>query len=149
MKVEFHTDVADKQGFVCRLLRKSQGAGAAVAVAGDRQALDRLDLALWTFDTKSFVAHARLHQGASPAPALTPTRLWLIDEPKRAPMLDVLVNLGPEMAQGWESFERVIEIVSTAPEDVAAGRQRWRAYREHLGSAPLNHRHGSGEGTPA
>ena len=32
------------------------------------------------------------------------------------------------MAEGWEAFERVVEIVSAEPADADAGRARWRQY---------------------
>ena len=41
---------------------------------------------------------------------------------------EVLLNLGPDMAAGWEAFERVVEIVSAEPADADAGRARWRHY---------------------
>ncbi len=50
MKVEFNTGLVDKLGTACRFLRKAQEAGAAVVVCGDRASLDRLDVALWTFE---------------------------------------------------------------------------------------------------
>ena len=80
MKVEFHSGVADKLGVACRFLRKAQAAGATVVVCGDQGTLDRLDLALWTFDPLSFVAHARLKRGVAPPPALARTPIWLVDD---------------------------------------------------------------------
>jgi DNA polymerase-3 subunit chi len=40
----------------------------------------------------------------------------------------VLVNLGPAAPEGFESFAKVIELVSTDDDAVAAGRQRWKHY---------------------
>jgi DNA polymerase-3 subunit chi len=51
----------------------------------------------------------------------------------------LLLNLGPAMAQGWEDFERVVEIVSSEPDDANAGRQRWRQYSAHLGLDLVHH----------
>jgi DNA polymerase III subunit chi len=132
MKVEFHTGVADKLGAACRFLRKAQEAGATVVVCGDRGSLDRLDSALWTFDPLSFVAHARV-RGAAPPAAMMPTRTWLVDDAASVPPRELLLNLGPDMVEGWGDFARVVEIVSAEPADADAGRRRWRQYSERPG----------------
>lgn len=142
MKVEFHSGVADKLGSACRFLRKAQEAGAAVVVCGDRTELDRLDVALWTFDPLAFVAHVRIRGNeAAPSnmPADLPAQAWLADSARSVASRDVLVNLGPAMADGWEGFARVIEIVSAEPADADAGRVRWRQYSSHPGLDLVHH----------
>jgi DNA polymerase III subunit chi len=141
VKVEFHSGVADKLDHACRLLRKTQAAGAQVVVGGDRALLDRLDVMLWTFDALSFVPHLRV-RGERPGAAaavLERTPLWLADVPAACAPRDVLVNLGPEMVAGWEGFARVIEVLGRDEEDIAEGRQRWRAYGEQAGIERVNH----------
>jgi DNA polymerase-3 subunit chi len=128
MKVEFHTGLVDKVGAACRFLRNAQAAGASVVVCGDRAGLDRLDVALWTFEPLSFVPHVRLKGGAGCVPALARTPVWLVDDPAVVPARQVLVNVGPAMVDGWSAFERVVELVSTEADDSNAGRQRWRQY---------------------
>lgn len=132
MKVEFHSGVADKLGAACRFLRKAQDAGATVVVCGDRGSLDRLDLALWAFDSLSFVAHVRV-KGAEVPAALAPTRTWLVDDASSVAPRELLLNLGPGMVEGWEGFARVVEIVSPEPADASAGRHRWRQYSARPG----------------
>lgn len=132
MKVEFHSGVADKLGVACRFLRKAQDAGATVVVCGDRGSLDRLDLALWAFDSLSFVAHVRV-KGAEVPAALAPTRTWLVDDASSVAPRELLLNLGPGMVEGWEGFARVVEIVSPEPADASAGRHRWRQYSARPG----------------
>ncbi|HEY6086824.1 MAG TPA: DNA polymerase III subunit chi [Burkholderiaceae bacterium] len=128
MKVDFHSGVADKLGATCSFLRKAQASGATVVVCGDPGLLDRLDVALWTFDAVSFVAHVRVRRSVSPA-ALVRTQTWLVDDTASVPTArELLLNLGPEMAEGWEQFARVVEIVSGEADDVDAGRRRWRQY---------------------
>lgn len=138
MKVDFHSGVADKLVAACGFLHKAQAAGATVVVCGDAGTLDRLDTALWTFESLSFLPHLRVRGTARPPPALARTPTWLVDDPDVAPTRDVLLNLGPAMAAGWETFERVVEIVSAEPDDVAAGRQRWRQYSTQ-GGIELEH----------
>jgi len=128
MKVEFNSGVVDKLSAACRFLLKAQAAGAAVVVCGDRAMLDRLDQALWSFDPHSFVAHVRLKGSGVPAEALSRTPIWLVDDPAKIAAREILLNLGPAMVEGWETFERIVEIVSTEAGDADAGRQRWRDY---------------------
>lgn len=139
MKLEFHTGLPDALAFACRLLRKAQAADARVAVCGDASTLDRLDALLWTFEVGSFVPHVRCKRGASPKPGWGRTPIWLVDAATAAPGCTTLVNLGPDLAAGWEGFERVIELVGSEADDVRTGRQRWRAY-EQAGHVPLHHR---------
>ncbi len=127
-EVEFHTGVADTLGFACRLLRKACRKGSRVLVTAPAEVLSRLDRELWTFDERDFVPHLRL-AGAATAALAARTPIWLVDglPPDGAP--EVLVNLGAEPLPDLAAFTRVIEIVGAAPEDEAAGRQRWRTYK--------------------
>ena len=136
--VDFHTGLGEKLPYACRLLRKAYRAGRRVVVTGDARDLARLDQLLWTFDPGEFIPHARLRAGAQPTALLAPTPLWLADEPADAGACDVLVNLGPGLLDSAALPARTIELVDTTPEDVAAGRQRWR---QHVaaGRTPVNH----------
>lgn len=136
MKVEFHSGVADKLGTACRFLVAAQAAGASVVVCGDDATLARLDTALWTFDPLSFVAHSRVRGNNAPTTnvrAQAPAQAWLADNSRSVSSREVLLNLGPEMADGWEEFARVVEIVSAEPADADAGRGRWRQYSSRHG----------------
>ncbi|MBI5258589.1 MAG: DNA polymerase III subunit chi [Burkholderiales bacterium] len=126
--VAFHTGIADKLGYTCRLLRKAWRQGACVVATGDAQLLSRLDTQLWVFEQEEFVPHARLRSGERVAPVMARTPIWLADDPGAVPGPTVLVNLGPDMAPAPQRFARVIEIVSDDPQDVHQGRQRWRQY---------------------
>ena len=141
VKVDFHSGVPDKTAYCCRLLRKTQAAPVRVAVRGAAELLDRLDVALWTFDALSFLPHLRLRAGAVPKPLHARTPIWLVDEASQAPQCHVLVNLGPGLAAGWESFGRVVELVQVDDADRRDGRVRWREYGEYerSGRAALEH----------
>jgi DNA polymerase-3 subunit chi len=127
-EVAFHTGVPDKLAHGCRLLRKAYRQGARVVVAGDPALLARLDQALWTFDPLEFVPHARLRRGQAPEARLARTPVWLAEPGAEPPHHEVLVNLGPDMPDAYERYERVIELVGADDDDRAAGRRRWRAY---------------------
>jgi DNA polymerase-3 subunit chi len=49
-----------------------------------------------------------------------------------------MVNLGPETPAHFSRFDRLVEIVSADETDRAAGRERWKFYRER--GYPM-HRH--------
>ena len=127
-EVSFHFNVADSVNYACRLLRKATRKGAKVAVTAPAPLLAELDRALWTFDPTDFVPHVRLTAGATPAARLGPTPIWLLDRAADAPDRDVLLNLGHDVPGGFESFERVIEVVTTGIEERSAGRERWKHY---------------------
>lgn len=129
-EVSFHFNAADKLGYALRLLRKAYRASAHVVVIGPAATLDELDRNLWCFDPLEFIPHVRLRAGQARAPRLDATPLWLVDEARDAPKRQVLVNLGTSLATGFESFDRLIEIVSADDDDRQAGRQRWKHYSE-------------------
>jgi DNA polymerase III subunit chi len=124
LEVEFHTGVADKLGFACRLLRKAYRKGARVLVTAPGPTLAALDRELWTFDERDFIPHVR---ATSRLAARTP--IWLSEGavPDGAPA--VLINLGAPVQDDLAPFERVIEVVSREPEDEHGGRLRWREYK--------------------
>jgi DNA polymerase-3 subunit chi len=138
--VDFHTGLTDKLGYACRLLRKVLHNGKTVVVTGAPAELARLDPLLWTFEPGEFIAHVRLRSGESPPERLARTPVWLAERPGDAPGREVLVNLGPAPATATEAmaFDRVLELVGSDDTEVAAGRQRWRAYRLQ-GIEPRNH----------
>ena len=76
--IAFHVNLADPEGYACRLLRKASASGAQVVVVGDPAQLRALDQALWTFSPADFVAHAVA--GATPAPVLARTPIVLAPE---------------------------------------------------------------------
>ncbi len=127
-EVGFHFNVRDRTGYACRLLRKATRQGARVVVSAPAETLAALDRELWSFDAVEFIPHVLLQGGAALPERLRATPVCLIEDASGAPHLDVLLNLGIEPAAGFESFARVIEIVSTDEADRLAGRARWKHY---------------------
>lgn len=128
-EINFHHGVADPLAYACRLLHKAQQRGARAAVTGQPELLRQLDLQLWTFDDLAFVPHIRVPAGSRPAEAVADTPIWLVEQAGDAPHHDVLVNLGREVAAGFESYARLFEIVSTDDAARSAGRERLRHYK--------------------
>lgn len=144
-EVAFHTGIADKLGYTCRLLRKAYRQGARVVVRGDAGDLARLDPLLWTFEQLEFVPHARLRAGAPAGATLARTPIWLVDDGAEAPQAGVLVNLGPNPVEAIDGYQRVIEIVGDDEAERRVGRQRWRRH-EREGRAPVHLEPGAAPG---
>lgn len=123
-EITFHVNAPDKIGYACRLLRKAWGTGSKVVVTGDASLLRELDAALWTFSPADFVPHC--YDAAPAIRARTP--IVLAETAQAAPHVEVLLNLGDTVPQGFERFERLIEVVSADEADLQQGRLRWRHY---------------------
>jgi DNA polymerase-3 subunit chi len=127
-EVSFHFNVADRTDYTCRLVRKASRLGASVVLVGPAPALAHFDRALWTFDELDFLPHVMLRPGQAIAPRLQATRVWLAQQASQPGRHEVLVNLDEQVSAGFESFDKVVEIVSVDPADRAAARLRWKHY---------------------
>ncbi|HXE21588.1 MAG TPA: DNA polymerase III subunit chi [Rhodoferax sp.] len=126
-EVTFHFNAPDKTAYVCRLLRKAVASGARVVVTAGAQELQALDVALWTFAPLDFVPHCR----ASAEPAmLACSPVLLTRAAPAAPHQQVLVNMGDQVPEGFERFERLIEIVGVHDDDRVQARGRWKHYAD-------------------
>ena len=135
-EVTFHFNAPEKTGYTCRLLRKAVASGAKLVVTGDGGQLRELDVALWTFSALEFIPHCL--GAASPPAVLAASPVVLSESPRFAPHQQVLVNLGGTVPEGFERFERLIEVVGTGDEDRQQGRQRWKHYADR-GYAIVKH----------
>jgi DNA polymerase III subunit chi len=129
-EVSFHFNVPDRLGYACRLLRKAVRRGARVVVSAPDDVLARFDKQLWVFEPLDFVPHVHARSGQPPGARLRETPVWLSEQVHDVPHHDVLLNLGDTLIEGFESFARVIELVSQDGEDRQAGRARWKHYRD-------------------
>ncbi len=127
-EVQFHVNVDDPVFYTCRLLRKACRLGTQVAVTGDPTLLTELDRQLWVFEPQAFVPHVRVTAAAEASTAQRLAPVWLVDEAVCASHCPVLVNLGTQPPPGFESFERLVEVVSTHVDALAAARLRWKHY---------------------
>ncbi len=118
----------------CRIAEKAHRAGQTVLLWDEDAAeLAALDELLWTFADRSFVPHERVAPGSdSEAPVL----LTAGPAPQRA--IEVLINLSSGIPEAAAHAARVIEIVDSDPARRAAGRARFKAYRER-GIEPASH----------
>ena len=127
-EITFHFNVPVRSTYACRLLRKAVRGGAGCAVTAAPPVLARLDDELWSFDATEFLAHGWAERAAAVPPALHLSTVWLAPEPQHAPTHDALINLGDMVPIGFESFERLIELVSNDDSDRNSARVRWKSY---------------------
>ncbi|MDP2067097.1 MAG: DNA polymerase III subunit chi [Burkholderiaceae bacterium] len=134
-EIAFHFNASDKLAYTCRLLRKAVASGAQVVVTAEPPTLQQLDVALWTFSALDFLPH-----WAAPATpgVLARSPIVLTGVPADAPHQQVLVNLSDNLPDGFERFERLIEVVSGDAADRQAARQRWKHYADR-GYAIVRH----------
>ena len=126
-EVAFHFNAPDKLGYACRLLRKAVGTGARVMVTGQADTLRELDVALWTFAPLEFLPHC---SGQATPATLAASPVVLAESVRSAPHQQVLVNLGGAVPDGFERFERLIEVVTEQEQDRLDARQRWKHYAD-------------------
>jgi len=135
-EVAFHFNAPGKVDYACRLLRKAYGSGAQVVVTAGAELLQELDVTLWTFSPLEFLPHGMAGRLSSVAQARTP--IVLAESARSAPHQQVLVNLGEAVPDGFERFERLIEVVTRDDADRQLARQRWKHYADR-GYAIVRH----------
>lgn len=133
-RIDFHSNVADKLTYACRLVRKARGAQCRIVLlTDDRQQLAELDNALWTFSEADFLPHV---MAADPLAPQTPIVLTA-DDTVELPHYQVLINLSNSTPACFSRFERMFEIISSNPAETAAGRERYGFYKQR--GYPLSH----------
>ena len=135
-RIDFHSNVGDSLLYACRLVRKAYQAGQPLVVLAEPPRLRAFDEQLWTFSPLDFVPHCMA--GAAQA-ADTPVVLAAnLDD---VPHHQILLNLGAAVPAQFARFERLLEVVGNAPDELAAGRERYRFYRDR-GYALNNYKQG-------
>jgi DNA polymerase-3 subunit chi len=139
-RVDFYvldqTGIDSRLNFACRLTEKAYKQGSQVYAHTLSQPLaSRFDDMLWSFRQGSFVPHQVLDSGAPRAPVCIGTDTAMLETG------EVLLNLADDAPPFAQQFQRIAEIVTADSEATAAGRRRFRHYRE-LGLSPETHRIG-------
>ena len=130
-RIDFHTNVGDALLYACRLARKAYQAGQPLVVVGDPGRLRVFDERLWTFSPLDFLPHCMADSALA---ARTP--IVLTTDLAHAPHHQILLNLAPAVPTQFARFERLLEIVGNTEDELAAGRERYRFYRDR--GYPLN-----------
>lgn len=118
--------------YACRIIEKAYTLGLKIHIhTEDESVTILLDDLLWTYHDGSFIPHQRKTQ-ANELCAVTLNSDW---QPAHR---EVLVNLSKTIPPHYEEYERVAEIIGNEPEQVQAGRERFRFYRDQ-GITPQHH----------
>ena len=124
----------------CQIVERSFLAGERVLVwLQDAAAQSAFDDLLWTFGDRAFVPHEPL--AAEPAESEAPVQLFAGNPLPPAALnggFSTLLALRDEASGDALSFGRVIEVLDAEPAVRAAGRTRFRFYRER-GATPNHH----------
>jgi DNA polymerase-3 subunit chi len=133
-RIDFHSNVADRLAYACRLVRKARAAQCRIVLLSrDAQQQAALDEALWTFSAADFLPHvAAAHPHATETPVILSS-----DDLDELPHHHVLINLSDRTPTHFARFERMFEIISSTEEDKIAGRDRYRYYKDR--GYPLTH----------
>jgi DNA polymerase-3 subunit chi len=124
--IDFYPHVADRLDVAARLVAKAYAAHGSVRVlTPDRATTDALDRLLWIQSALSFLPHCRIDSADA-----ADTPIWIDDALEHNGPAAVLVNLHPQPAPFFSRFERLAEVVGADDDSLAAGRERFRFYRE-------------------
>lgn len=127
-EVAFHFGAPEKVAYVCRLLRKAVGAGAKVIVLADADMVQLIDAELWALSPVDFIGHCG---GTANSTMKEISSVVLVTEIQQAfANRQVLVNLTESVPEEFDTFDRLIEVVSVDETDRNHARQRWKVYAD-------------------
>jgi len=138
-RVDFYVLEAQARGdrytLACRLAEKAWQQGHRVYLHTRSENESRhLDKLLWTYREDSFLPHGLFGEAdAASNPILVG------NDPGADEEHDVLINLATEVPAFFSRFERVAETLDQNPQIRAAGRDRYRFYRDR-GYSPDTHK---------
>jgi DNA polymerase-3 subunit chi len=124
--IDFYTHVPDRLDVAAKIIAKALAAHGSVRVlTPDAATTDALDRRLWLLPPTSFLPHCTLD-----SPLAEETPIWIGHLLEHTGPAAVLVNLHTAPPPFFSRFERLAEIVGTDAADAAAGRERWKFYKE-------------------
>jgi DNA polymerase-3 subunit chi len=125
-RIDFYANVPDTMRTLSQLCAKALDRGMRVLIATEGPAMtEMVDRQLWTHASTGFLPHVRAgHRLAGVTPVVLDHELNAIDRD------ELLINLRPEPPEVFSRFQRLVEIVSTDAAAIAAGRARYRFYRD-------------------
>ena len=139
-RIDFHSNVADKLEYACRLTQKIWGATPAgqpvrnIVMVGEPADLKRLDELLWTFSASDFLPHCFIDDDAAVETPIVLTDDFASPALDAIPHADVMIHLGMHMPKDVPAllarFPRIVEVVTVDEAQRLAGRERFKAYRD-------------------
>lgn len=124
--IDFYTHVTDRLEVAGKLVAKAFAQHGSVRVlTPDAATTEELDRWLWCKPALSFLPHCRVDSALA-----SDTPIWVDHVAQHPGPAAVLINLAPAPPPFFSRFERLAEIVGVGAADAAAGRERYRFYRE-------------------
>jgi DNA polymerase-3 subunit chi len=125
-QISFYSHAEDKFVVARQLIGKAWEQKLNVLVFASDPAVARdIDRFLWSQPALSFIPHCLDgHPLAPQTPILIGTRMEALSR------ADMIINLDRDPPSVFSRFDRLLEIVTTEPSDLAASRQRYRYYKE-------------------
>lgn len=125
-QVVFHAGLDNKLHYLVRLVRKASRQGARLFVLCEHP--QEISKDLWRISPVDFVAHTTTDKDPARATGSMVVLSSSTQVLGRDTRLDVLINAGKAWPTEHGAFARVIELVGVLPDDVVAGRERWKRY---------------------
>ena len=139
-RIDFHSNVADKLEYACRLTRKIWSATPEgqpvrnIVIVGEKIDLKKLDELLWSFSNVDFLPHCFIDDEAASETPIVLSESFASSSLTSIPHADVLIHLGMRMPADVSAlvarFPRIVEVVTVNEAERLAGRERYKAYRE-------------------
>ena len=139
-RIDFHSNVADKLEYACRLTRKIWSATPAgqpvrnIVMVGEKADLKKLDELLWTFSATDFLPHSFIDDENAAETPIVLTDDFASTALHGVPHADVMIHLGMRMPKDVAAlvarFPRIVEVVTVDDAERLAGRERYKAYRD-------------------
>jgi DNA polymerase-3 subunit chi len=139
-RIDFHSNVADKLEYACRLTRKiwsgtPEGQPVRnIVMVGEKADLKKLDELLWTFSSTDFLPHCFIDDELATETPIVLSTDFASSVLSSLPHADVMIHLGIQMPQDVAAlvarFPRIVEVVTVDETERLAGRERYKAYRD-------------------
>jgi len=129
-EVAFHFNAPDRMAYACRLLRKDreQRRHGWSVTRFVRHTATTGQSPVGVFHPPSL---CRIAFGRATRRVAAASPVVLAPSAESAPHRQVLLNLAPSVPDGFEQFERVIEVVSLDDDERQSARNRWKHYVDH------------------
>jgi DNA polymerase-3 subunit chi len=125
-EVVFHYGVEDKMDYAIRLVRKAARSGSRLRVALAPEELAAFSGRLWAAASTRFLAHC--DEQAAPSVQRRSPVLLSASGASDETGVPVLLNLTNDMPQDSQRYQKILEVITTDPQDRQQGRTRKRAY---------------------
>jgi len=139
-RIDFHSNVADKLQYACRLTRRIWSGTASgqpvrqIVMVGEMADLKKLDELLWTFSAPDFLPHCFIDDELASETPIILTDDFASPALAQLPHADVLIHIGMGMPKDVtalvDRFPRIVEVVTVNEAERLAGRERYKTYRE-------------------